>query len=346
MSDSNAMNGQWLLAARPSGMVKESDFEFAETPIPKALDGTMVVRTLYIGFDPTMRGWMVDQESYMPPVAIGEPMRASGVGQVIESKCEGFAPGDFVHGLLGWQEYVLCGPSMMKVPAGMPITLPLHLFGITGLTAYFGMMEIGKPKSGETVVVSGAAGATGSIAGQIARIHGCRVVGIAGGPEKCGWLTDSARFDATIDYKSENVEARLRELCPDGIDVYFDNVGGEILDAVLTRLALNARVVLCGGIARYNEKEPSPGPSNYMNLIMQRARMEGFIIVDYMSRFAEGSAELAGWLAEGQLVYCEDIQQGFENTPKTFLRLFSGANLGKQLLKIAEPPIATNDTER
>jgi NADPH-dependent curcumin reductase CurA len=337
MVESGRKNGQWLLAARPVGMVKESDFEYVETEIPKALDGTLVVRTLYISFDPTMRGWMEDRESYLPPVAIGEPMRASGVGQVIESRLDGFEPGDFVHGLLGWQEYALCGPGMTKVPDGMPITLPLHLFGITGLTAYFGMLEIGKPKSGDTVVVSGAAGATGSIAGQIARIHGARVIGIAGGPTKCAWLTDEARFDAAIDYKSENVVKRLRELCPDGIDVYFDNVGGNILDSALALLAMRARVVLCGGIARYNDEKPAPGPANYMNLIIQRARMEGFIVLDYFSRFAEGAAELAGWLGEDQLVYAEDVQHGFENTPKTFLRLFNGKNLGKQMLKLADP---------
>jgi len=339
MTETGAKNGQWLLAARPFGMVKESDFEYSESEIPKALDGTMVVRTLYLSFDPTMRGWMEDRESYLPPVALGEPMRASGVGQVIESRLEGFEPGDFVHGLLGWQEYVLCGPGIQKVPEGLPLTLPLHVLGLTGLTAYFGMTEIGCPKSGETVVVSGAAGATGSIAGQVARILGARVIGIAGGPEKCKWLTDEARFDAAIDYKSEDVDARLRELCPEGIDVYFDNVGGDILDAALALLAMRARVVLCGGISRYNDEKPTPGPANYMNLIIQRARMEGFIIIDYFPRFAEGAAELSGWLGEGQLAYAEDIQHGFENVPKTFLRLFSGANLGKQLIQIADPPI-------
>jgi hypothetical protein len=338
--ETSGKNGQWLLAARPVGMVKESDFEFVETDVPKALDGTLVVRTLYLSFDPTMRGWMEDRESYLPPVAIGEPMRASGVGQVVESRLEGFEPGDFVHGLLGWQEYALCGPGMQKVPEGMPITLSLHLLGLTGLTAYFGMMDIGKPKPGDTVVVSGAAGATGSIAGQVARIQGARVIGIAGGPAKCKWLVDEARFDAAIDYKTEDVAKRLRELCPDGIDVYFDNVGGGILDAALALLAMRARVVLCGGISRYNDETPAPGPANYMNLIIQRARMEGFIIIDYFSRFAEGAAELGGWLAEDQLVYAEDIQHGFENTPKTFLRLFSGENFGKQLLKLADPPIA------
>ena len=339
MAESGTKNGQWLLAARPVGMVKESDFEYVETDIPKAFDGTLVVRTLYLSFDPTQRGWMEDRESYLPPVAIGEPMRSSGVGQVIESRLDGFEVGDFVHGLLGWQEYAFCGPGMSKVPEGMPITLPLHVLGLTGLTAYFGMLEIGKPKPGETVVVSGAAGATGSIAGQIARIQGARVIGIAGGPTKCAWLADEARFDAVIDYKSENVAERLRELCPDGIDVYFDNVGGDILDAALALLAMRARVVLCGGISRYSDEKLAPGPSNYMNLIIQRARMEGFIIIDYVARFAEGAAELAGWLGEGQLVYAEDVQEGFENTPKAFLRLFSGKNLGKQLLKLADPPI-------
>jgi len=339
MAESGAKNGQWLLAARPVGMVKESDFEYKETEIPKALDGTLVVRTLYVSFDPTQRGWMEDRESYLPPVAIGEPMRASGVGQVIESRLEGFEVGDFVHGLLGWQEYALCGPGMSKVPEGMPITLPLHVLGLTGLTAYFGMLDIGQPKSGDTVVVSGAAGATGSIAGQIARIKGARVIGIAGGPAKCSWLSDEARFDAVIDYKSENVAERLRELCPDGIDIYFDNVGGDILDSALALLAMRARVVLCGGISRYNDEKPAPGPSNYMNLIIQRARMEGFIIIDYVPRFAEGAAELAGWLGEGQLVYAEDVQDGFDNVPKTFLRLFNGKNLGKQLLKVADPPL-------
>lgn len=331
------MNGQWVLASRPHGRVKISDFEYKEVPIPKALDGTMVVKNLYISFDPTMRGWMDDRESYLPPVAIGEPMRAACVGEVIESKCDGFAPGDRVHGLLGWQQYTLCGADATRIPDGMPMTLPLHLLGITGLTAYFGMMEIGKPKSGDTVVVSGAAGATGSIAGQLARIHGCRVIGIAGGKRKCSWLTGKARFDAAIDYKSENVEERLRELCPDGIDVYFDNVGGPILDAVLGQIALRARVVLCGAISGYNDKEPAPGPRNLMNLVIQRARMEGFIILDFMPRFGEGVAKLAGWLGEEQLVYEEDVQHGFENTPKTFLRLFDGDNLGKQLLKIADP---------
>jgi hypothetical protein len=334
-------NRQWLLAARPFGIVKESDFDFRESPVPEVAEGTALVRNLYLAFDPAMRGWMEDRESYMPPVQIGEPMRGAGVGQVIESRCEGFEPGDFVQGMACWQEYSLASPSAgwNKVPDGMPLTLPLHLFGITGLTAYFGLTDIGQPKSGETVVVSGAAGATGSVAGQVARILGCRVIGIAGGAEKCAWVTGEARFDACIDYKSEDVGKRLGELCPDGIDVYFDNVGGETLEAVLDHIAQNARVVLCGGISGYNDEEPKPGPHNLMNLIVQRGRMQGFIVLDYFSRFGEAIAELAGWLGEGQLVAREDVQEGIENAPSTFLRLFAGQNTGKQLLKLADPPI-------
>ena len=223
------------------------------------------------------------------------------------------------------------------VPKGTPPTWPLGVCGITGLTAYFGLLDLGKPKAGETVVVSGAAGATGSIAAQVAKIQGCRVVGIAGGPEKCRWLTETAHLDAAIDYKREDVAKRIRELCPKGIDVYFDNVGGEILDAALANLAQRARVVLCGGISGYNEASPPPGPRNLMNLVITRSRMEGFIVIDYVPRFAEGAAKLAQWVAEGKLAHAEDIQRGIENAPKTFLRLFQGKNLGKQLLQIAEP---------
>ena len=246
-----------------------------------------------------------------------------------------------MQGGFGWQEYaVTTGKGGLmpasKIPAGASLTAPLGVLGITGLTAYFGLLDLGQPKGGETCVVSGAAGATGSIAGQIARIKGCRVIGIAGGPDKCAWLTDAARFDAAIDYKSEDVAARLRELCPDRIHIFFDNVGGEILDAVLAQIAMKARIVLCGGISRYNDEELQPGPKNYFNLILQRARMEGFILVDYYRRFAEGVQELNGWLDSGQLVHQEDIQEGFANAPRTFLRLFEGKNLGKQLLKIAD----------
>jgi NADPH-dependent curcumin reductase CurA len=338
MAKVNQVNRQWLLRQRPVGLVKEADFEWVEAPMPETPDGGVLVKNLYVSFDPAMRGWMDDRPSYIPPVGIGEVMRAGSVGQVIESRSSDLKVGDYVQGMFGWQDYAASAPGGMlsasRVPDGVEPRLTLSLLGITGLTAYFGLLDLGRPKEGETVVVSGAAGATGSIAAQIAKLKGCRVIGIAGGPAKCSWLTDTAGIDAAIDYKSDDVSARLHELCPNGIDVYFDNVGGEILDAVLAQLAQKARVVLCGGISAYNETEPPPGPRNLMNLVIQRARMEGFIVIDYVPRFGEGITELAQWYGEGKLVQEEDIQHGLENAPKTFLRLFEGKNLGKQLLEI------------
>jgi hypothetical protein len=330
------MNRRWTLVARPHGMLQESDFAFGETPVPPVADGHVLVRVLYISFDPAQRGWIQDRPGYMPPVQIGEVMRASGVGQVVASRHADFEPGDLVQGMFGWQDYALVPGAMLgaKIPASVPPTWPLGVLGITGLTAYFGMLDLGKPKAGETVVVSGAAGATGSVAGQIAKLQGAHVVGIAGGPSKCAWLTKEAHFDAAIDYKHEHVAARLRELCPKRIDVYFDNVGGEILDAVLGQIAQRARVVLCGGIASYNEATPPPGPRNLMNLVLQRGRMEGFIILDYVARFGEGVAKLSEWVRSGAIVHQEDVQHGLENAPRTLLRLFTGANTGKQILQI------------
>jgi NADPH-dependent curcumin reductase CurA len=319
-------------------MVKESDFRWNEAPIPEPADGEVLVRVRYVSFDPAMRGWMEDRPSYLPPVAIGEPMRAGAIGEVVTSRAPGFAPGELVQGTFGWQDFALAraaGPiPLTKIPAGVPPTWPLGVLGITGLTAYFGMLDLGKPQAGETVVVSGAAGATGSIAGQLAKIAGARVIGIAGGAEKCAWLTKEAHFDAAIDYKGESVPARLGELCPKGVDVYFDNVGGEILDAVLARIALRARVVLCGGISSYNAASPPPGPRNYMNLVVQRGRMEGFIVLDYLPRFGEGVAALARELQAGRIAHQEDVQHGLENAPRTFLRLFRGENRGKQILAL------------
>jgi hypothetical protein len=338
-------NRQWVLRSRPVGMVKESDFEWRESPLPVPKDGEALVRVLYLSFDPAMRGWMEDRPSYIPPVGLGEVMRAGAVGQVVESRGADYKPGDLVQGMFGWQDYAIASRGGMMaattLPKGTPLTWPLGVCGITGLTAYFGLLDLGKPKAGETVVVSGAAGATGSVAGQIAKLHGCRVIGIAGGTEKCRWLTEQAHFDAAIDYKREDVARRLRELCPKGIDVYFDNVGGEILDAALANLAQRARIVQCGGISAYNETTPPPGPRNLMNLVITRSRMEGFIVIDYLPRFAEGAAKLAQWVVEGRIAHAEDVQHGLENSPKTFLRLFQGKNLGKQLLKVADPPIAT-----
>jgi NADPH-dependent curcumin reductase CurA len=336
------VNRQWVLARRPHGVVTEENFEYREGPIPQPEDGQVLLRTLYLSFDPTQRGWMEDRESYMPPVAIGEPMRAGAVAQVVESRHPDFAAGDLVQTLGGWQDFQVvdgtaAGWGLSRLPEGITPQMALGVLGTTGQTAYFGMLDLGQPKPGETVLVSGAAGATGSVAGQIARIKGCRVVGIAGGAEKCAWLKDEARFDDVIDYKAEDVDRRIGESCPNRVDVFFDNVGGAILEAALNHINMRARIVLCGGIANYNATEPQPGPTNLLNLIVMRARMEGFIVIDYVDRFLEGVEALSGWLASGELVHRDDVQEGFENIPATLNRLFTGQNLGKQLLKIADP---------
>lgn len=334
-------NRQWLLAKRPQGTVGRDNFEYAENPIPEPADGQVLVRNLFLSFDPTQRGWMEDKESYLPPVGLGEPMRAGSVGQVVESKNPDFTKGDIVQTTGGWQDFTIASPDkgpmgLSKVPDGIPPEMMLSVLGITGLTAYFGMLDLGMPKAGETVLISGAAGATGSIAGQIAKIRGCRVIGIAGGPEKCSWLINEAGFDDAIDYKSEDVNVRIGETCPNKVDVFFDNVGGDILEAALNHINLKARVVLCGGISGYNATAPIPGPSNIMNLVTMRARMEGFIVIDYLPKAGEAVADMMGWIQSGQLKYQIDLQQGFDKIPDTLNRLFSGQNIGKQLLKIAD----------
>jgi NADPH-dependent curcumin reductase CurA len=267
-------------------------------------------------------------------------MRAGGVGRVVRSNAPGFSPGDLVSGLVGWQDYAVLSTkgfvAPFKLPPGVPPTMALSLFGLTGLTAYFGLLEIGKPKEGETVVVSGAAGATGMAAAQIAKIKGCRSIGIAGGAEKCGYLTQELGLDAAIDYKSEDVEARLREVCPKGIDVYFDNVGGEILSAALGNLAMRGRVVLCGAISGYNDMRNMRGPRNYLNLLVQRGRMEGFIVTDFAAKFGEGFMQLAAWAKEGRIKDRVDVAEGLESAPAALRRLFTGANVGKQLIKVAD----------
>jgi len=339
-------NRQWRLRSRPVGMVKESDFEMVEEPVPAVGDGQVLVRNLYFAFEPAMRGWLNDVKSYIPPVGLGEVMRASAVGQIVESRHPDYAVGEMVSGLLGWQEYALAdgtpGPmgGLARVPEGVAPELMLSVLGGTGLTAYFGMTEIGGVHEGDTVLVSGAAGATGSIAAQIAKLRGAaRVVGIAGGPEKCAWLRDEAGLDGAIDYKSEKIGARLREEFPNGASLFFDNVGGDILDEGLLHMAQNGRIVLCGGISAYNEESLPPGPSNYMQIVIRRLTVRGFILIDHLAQAGQAIGELSRWLAEGRIAHAEDIQEGFENTPKTFLRLFRGQNLGKQLLKLADPPI-------
>lgn len=332
------VNRQWLLAKRPHGMLTPENFRANEAPMPKAGAGQALVRTRYLSFDPTQRGWIEDRPSYMPPVQIGEVMRAGCVGEVVQSNNPALAVGDMVQGFGGWQEYFVAdGAGMLgasKLPADIPPSWFLGVLGTTGITAYFGLLDLGEPKPGQTVLVSGAAGATGSVAAQIARIKGCRTVGIAGGADKCQWLKDTAKLDATIDYKAENVDARIGALCPSGVNIYFDNVGGEILEAALNHLAMNARVVLCGGISSYNDTTPAPGPRNLMNLVIARARMEGFIVIDYFPRMREAIDALVGWVKSGELVHQEDVQEGFENIPATLNRLFTGKNLGKQILKM------------
>ena len=335
-------NRQWLLASRPQGIIKESDFRWNETTVPALKDGQVLLRNLAFSFDPTQRGWMT-MDTYIPAIPIGQTMKAGTVGEVVDSKRPGFAKGDLVQGLFGWEDYTVSGGEglmgLQKLPAGTDPILALSLLGTTGLTAYFGTLAVGAVKAGDTFVVSGAAGATGSVSGMIAKIKGCRVVGIAGGREKCDWLLKEAGYDAAIDYKNENVGEALTKYCPKGIDVYFDNVGGEILDHALARLANGARIVLCGAISQYNDlgtKLPT-GPRNYFNLILHGARMEGFLVFHFAARYPEAIAEMSKWYAEGKIKNQIDLQQGLENAPKTIIRLFTGANFGKQLLKLGDP---------
>ena len=333
-------NRQILLAARPAGMIQESDFTRHEVPVPVPKDGEFLVRNIYLSLDPTIRNWMNEADTYMPAIRIGEVMRGGGIGVVVESRAGGYAVGDHVFGLIGWQDYCLGRADspmpMMVLPLGVPLLAAISVFGVTGMTAYFGLLDVGRPQAGETVVVSAAAGATGSVAGQIAKIKGCRVVGIAGSAEKCKWVTAELGLDACVNYKTEDVAARLKQTCPNGIDVYFDNVGGEILDTVLTLINRRARVVLCGAISMYNSAELPPGPRHYVALMLQRARMEGFIITDYLHRFPEAIADLGPWVAEGKLKYAVDVVDGLEHAPTAINRLFSGANTGKLIVKISE----------
>ncbi len=337
-------NGQWRLRSRPEGMISEANYEYVEEPVRELEDGEVLIRNLYLAFEPAMRGWVNDEPSYIPPVGIGEVMRSSTVGQIVESKNPDHRVGQLVTGMLGWQQYALiprdAGPlqGFNPIPEGVPPQRVLSLLGTTGLTAYFGIHAIHPVREGDHVLVSGAAGATGSVAAQIAKIRGAaKVVGIAGGPEKCAWLTDRANLDAAIDYKNEDIGHRLREEFPNGIDLYFDNVGGDILDTTLLQMANFGRITMCGGISGYNEKELPPGPRNIMQVVIRRLTLRGFILIDHLKDSAQAISDLSTWAAEGRLVVEEDVQEGFENTISTFLRLFQGKNLGKQLLKIADP---------
>jgi NADPH-dependent curcumin reductase CurA len=332
-------NRQMILVDRPLAAVEARHFELRESPAPTPGDDEVLVRVEWLGFDPTQRGWLNDMPSYIPPVQIGEVMRASGVGEVVASNHPDYSPGDKVMGLLGWQEVACLKPEGMirltKVPDGVDPKAMLSIYGTTGLTAYFGMLDVAQPVEGDVVFVSGAAGSTGSIAGQIARLKGATVIGSAGSAEKCAWVTDVAGFDHCFNYKTDDTAAEIKRLAPKGLNVYFDNVGGPTLDAALANLAMNARVALCGGISSgYTMEELPPGPKNIMQLVIMRARMEGFLVIDYIPRFPEAIMQLAAWVAEGKIAYAEDIQHGLENAPATLARLFDGKNLGKQLLQL------------
>jgi NADPH-dependent curcumin reductase CurA len=331
------MNRQWRLAARPVGIFKDSDFQWTQEPVPQLKEGELLVHNEYLSLDPTNRGWANEMDTYLPAVKLGDVMRGGAIGVVEESRNPNFKIGDHVSGLLGWQEYAISdGTGIGKLPEipGLPLTAHLGLFGHIGLTAYYGLLDVGQPKAGETLVVSAAAGAVGSLVGQIGKIVGCRVVGIAGADEKCRWLTDDLGFDAAINYKRENVFEALKRECPKGIDVDFENVGGEILDSVLALINLGARISLCGMISQYNATDRRPGPSNLFMLIVRRARMQGFLVSDYMSRAAEAMSELGRWYKEGRIKYRVDVVEGLEHTPRAVNKLFDGSNQGKLVVKI------------
>ncbi|HEX9812655.1 MAG TPA: NADP-dependent oxidoreductase [Burkholderiales bacterium] len=334
----NLTNRQIKLAARPVGMVKPSDFALATEPVAQPGPGEVLVKVQYISLDPAMRGWMNEGRSYVRPVGVGEVMRAGGIGRVIATDDSSIAVGDTVTATTGVQDYALVkAADVVKVdPRAAPLPRYLGVLGMPGLTAYFGLLDIGRPTPGETVVVSAAAGAVGSVVGQIAKMKGCRTVGIAGGADKCRSVIEEFGFDAAVDYKQEDVRKKLREHCPNGIDIYFDNVGGPILEAALANLACKARVVLCGAISQYNAtRDDLRGPRNYMALLVNRARMEGFVVFDYAARYAEAARAMAGWIAEGKLKAREDIVDGIETFPQTLLKLFRGENLGKLVIRVS-----------
>jgi NADPH-dependent curcumin reductase len=336
-------NHQVRLAARPTGLPKRENWSFTTEPVAEPAEGGVLVKVQALSLDPAMRGWMNEGKSYIPPVGIGEVMRAGGVGTVIASKNPAFAVGDAVSCGPGVQEYCLIPADQIKrnglfkidLRLGTP-TQWLNVLGMPGMTGYFGLMDVGQPRAGETVVVSGAAGAVGQTVGQLAKIKGCRVIGIAGGAAKCDWVVKELGFDACIDYKAGDVKAGLKEHCPKGIDIYFDNVGGDILDAVLTRLAMKARIIICGAISQYNNTTPVKGPANYLSLLVNRARMEGIVVFDYTDRFPLAVAELAGYMKDARLKSKEDVVVGLNTFPETLLKLFNGENFGKLVLEVAK----------
>ena len=335
----NNLNRKILLASRPKGMPDESNFERIEEKIPEIHEGEVLIRTLYLSVDPYMRGRMSAAKSYAKPYEVGEPFKGGMVGKVVESLNPQFEVDQIVEGMLQWAEYnVSDGTAIRKVnPNLAPITTALHVLGMPGLTAYFGLMYIGQPKEGETVVISGASGAVGTIVGQIAKLKGCRVVGIAGAEDKCAFLTDELGFDAAINYKTtDNLRKALKEACPNGVDIYFDNVGGTVSDAVMTLINFQSRSIICGQISQYNLEKPELGPRVAGQLLTTSSLMKGFIVGDYAEHFKEGSVQLSQWVKEGKIQYRENVVEGFDNTVEAFLGLFRGDNIGKQLVKLAE----------
>ena len=331
-----SINRQYRLAARPQGLPQASDFQVVDSAIATPGEGEILVKNLYISLDPAMRGWMNEGRSYIPPVQIGEVMRALTAGVVVSSRHPGFRAGDYVTGAGGVQCYYTApGAQLTRVDRTLaPLPTYLSVLGMPGFTAYFGLLDVGQPQPGETVLVSAAAGAVGSVVGQIARLKGCRAVGIAGGPEKCQYLTDVLGFDAAIDYKHDDLRRAIKQACPEGVDVYFDNVGGDMLDTVLTRLSRRARVVICGAISQYNQMQAVDGPRNYLSLLVNRARMEGFVVFDYRDRYPEALRDMGTWLAAGKLRSREHIFEGLDSFPEVLLRLFTGEKLGKLVLKV------------
>jgi NADPH-dependent curcumin reductase CurA len=342
MPDTAQTNQQFRLASRPVGLPTADNWQLTEEALAPLDDGQLRVKVLYLSLDPAMRGWMNEGKSYIRPVAIGEVMRAGAVGVVVESRSPRFAVGEHVRGSFGVQRYWIGpaedpGNAPVKIdPSLAPLPVWLNVLGMPGMTAYFGLTDIGQPKAGETVVVSAAAGAVGMTVGQVAKHLGCRVVGIAGGADKCRFVVDELGFDACIDYKEGPIGPGLKQHCPDGVDVYFDNVGGDILDTVLTRINMKARIVICGAISQYNTTTKVAGPSNYLALLVNRARMEGMVVFDYAKRYPEGVAQLAQWLREGSFKSREHVVEGFEQFPAALLMLFEGKNFGKLVLKIAD----------
>jgi NADPH-dependent curcumin reductase CurA len=330
-------NRRWLLASRPTGEPSIENFTLDEAPVPTPGDGEALVRSHYLSLDPYMRGRMRDAKSYVPPVELGAVMTGGAVGEVVASRDPSLAAGDIVEGLLGWQEYgVLPANQLRRVDPGLaPISTALGILGMPGITAYFGLLEIGQPKAGETVVVSAASGAVGGIVGQIAKIKGCRAVGIVGGPAKADYIRAELGYDAAVDYKAGGALTKaVAAACPDGVDVYFDNVGGPVSDAVLTRINFRARIPICGQISQYNLEKPEMGPRLTGLLLINRARMEGFIVFDFIKRYPEALKQLAEWLKAGDLTYREDVIDGFENMPAALIRLLRGENFGKQLVRV------------